>query len=82
MRAVKKAGIIKGPGMDEDANLRRAKEYNRKHPYKEPSDRRAAYKTIFVGGYPCLAIRQKNVRQSGKAILFLHGCRCIRNHVL
>ena len=73
MRAVKGTGLIKGPDTDVDANLRKAREYNRRHLYKEPADRKAAYKTIFVGGYPCLAIRQKNVRQSGKAILFLHG---------
>ena len=73
MGAVKKTGIIKGPGMDADINLRRAREYNRKHPYKEPSDRKAAYKTIYAGGYPCLVIRQRQTPLSGKAILFLHG---------
>ena len=73
MGAVKKTGIIKSPGMDADANLKRAREYNRKHPYKEPSDRKAAYKTIYAGGYPCLVIRQRQTPLSGKAILFLHG---------
>lgn len=73
MGAVKKTGIIKSPGMDADANLKRAREYNRKHPYKEPSDWKAAYKTISAGGYPCLVIRQRHTPPSGKAILFLHG---------
>ena len=73
MRAVKRTGIIKGPDTDVDANLRKAREYNRKHPYKEPSDRKAAYKTIYAGGYPCLVIRQRHTPPSGKAILFLHG---------
>ena len=73
MRAIKRTGLIKGPGTDLDAELKKAREYNRKHPYKEPADRKAAYKTIYVGGYPCLVIRQKHVRPSGKAILFLHG---------
>lgn len=73
MRAVKKTGIIKGPDMDVDENLRKAREYNRKHPYKEPSDRKAFYKTLYAGGYPCLVIRPKDSRPSGKAILFLHG---------
>ena len=68
MGAVKKTGIIKGPGMDADANLRRAKEYNRKHPYKEPSDRKAAYKTIYVRGYPCLVIRQRHCEAVGTKI--------------
>lgn len=73
MRAIKKTGLIKGPDTDVDANLRKARAYNRKHPYKEPADRKAAYKTIHVGGYPCLVIRQNPVQPSGKAILFLHG---------
>ena len=73
MRAVKRTGFIKGPDTDVDANLRKAREYNRKHPYKEPSDKKAAYKTINTGGYPCLVIRQKHTMPSGNAILFLHG---------
>lgn len=73
MRAVKKTGFIKGPDTDVDENLRKAREYNRKHPYEEPSDRKAAYQTIYVGGYPCLVIRQRHTPPSGRAILFLHG---------
>lgn len=73
MRAVKRSGLIKGPDTDVDTNLRKAREYNRKHLYKEPADRKAAYKTIRAGGYPCLVIRPKAVRSSCKAILFLHG---------
>lgn len=73
MRAVKGTGLIKGPDTDVDANLRKAREYNRRHLYKEPADRKAAYKTIYAGGYPCLVIRQRHTPPSGKAILFLHG---------
>ena len=74
MRAAKRTGLIKGPDTaDVDANLAKARSYNRKHPYKEPSDRKADYETISVGGYPCLIIRPKLTCPSGKAILFLHG---------
>lgn len=78
MRAVKKTGIIKGPGMDADINLRRAREYNRKHPYKEPSDRKAVYRTIYAGGYPCLVIRKRHTPPSGKAILKHRITHCTR----
>ena len=73
MRAVKETGLIKGPDTDVDENLRKAREYNRRHPYKEPSDRKAAYQTIYVDEYPCLVIRQRHIPPSGRAILFLHG---------
>ena len=33
MRGVKKTSLIKGPSADLDAELRKAKKYNRKHPY-------------------------------------------------
>ena len=71
MRGIKKTGLFKGPSAVLDAELRRAKDYNRKHPYKEPTDRKADYHTIQVGPYPCLIIRPQNGAQ--KAILFLHG---------
>ena len=71
MRGIKKTGLIKGPGPDLDAELRKARDYNRKHPYQEPTDRKAAYQTIQVGQHPCLVIRPEN--QAGKAILYLHG---------
>lgn len=71
MRGIKKTGLIKGPGTDLDADLRRARKYNLKHPYREPKDRKAVYQTVRVGQYPCLVI--KSAKQSDKAILFLHG---------
>ena len=71
MRGIKKTGLIKGPGTDLDADLRRARKYNLKHPYREPQDRKAVYQTVRVGQYPCLVI--KSEKQSDKAILFLHG---------
>ena len=73
MRGIKKTGFIKGPGEDLDADLRSAKAYNRKHPYKQPTDRKAVYQTINEGNYPCLVIRQHHNQASEKAILFLHG---------
>lgn len=71
MRGIKNTGLIKGPDADLDAELRKAREYNRKHPYKEPTDRKAVYQTIQVGKYPCLVINPVN--RTHKAILFLHG---------
>ena len=71
MRGIKKTGLIKGPSADLDAALRKAKKYNRKHPYQEPTDRKAVYQTIQAGQYPCLVIRPG--KRTNKAILFLHG---------
>ena len=71
MRGIKKSGLIRGPGADLDAELRKARKYNMKHPYREPKDRRAAYKTVRIGQYPCLEIKPE--KPLGKAILFLHG---------
>ena len=65
MRGIKKTGLIKGPGPVLDAELRKARDYNRKHPYHEPTDRKAAYQTLQVEQYPCLVIRPEN--QAGKA---------------
>ena len=71
MRGIKKTGLIKGPSADLDAALKKARDYNRKHPFMEPIDRKADYQTIQVGQYPCLVIRSEN--RAGKAILYLHG---------
>ena len=71
MCGIKKTGLIKGPGADLDAALRRARDYNRKHPYQEPTDRKAAYQTIQIGQFPCLVIKPEN--RAGKAMLYLHG---------
>ena len=71
MRAIKKSGLVKGPDAALEAELRRAREYNRKHPYKETTDRKSVYETRWVDGYPCLVIRPE--KPARKAILFLHG---------
>ncbi len=71
MRAIKKSGLVKGPDADLEAGLRRAREYNRKHPYREPTDHKAVYETRWVDGYPCLVICAGKAAR--KAILFLHG---------
>jgi len=76
MRGIKKTGLIKGPGADLDAALRRARDYNRNHPYQEPTDRKAAYQTIQIGQFPCLEIKPEN--RAGKVMLYLHGCGDIR----
>ena len=65
MRCIKKTGLIKGPSADLDAALRRARDYNRKHPFKEPTDRKADYQTIQVGQYPCLIIKPENGTRKG-----------------
>ena len=41
MRGIKKTGLIKGPSADLDAALKKARDYNRKHPFMEPIDRKA-----------------------------------------
>ena len=71
MRCIKKTGLIKGPSADLDAALKKARDYNRKHPFMEPIDRKADYQTIQVGQYSCLIIKPENGTR--KAILFLHG---------
>ncbi|MBR1693171.1 MAG: alpha/beta hydrolase [Lachnospiraceae bacterium] len=74
LRAVKKAGFMPGIDKNLDHEIARAKEYNRKHRYKEPTDHKALYKTVQIGGYPTLIIRSKSVHSHhNKAILFLHG---------
>lgn len=59
---------------DIDEEIKKAKEYNKKHRYCMPHDRKAYYKEVTIADYPCLIIRTKKkpVIQD-KAILFLHG---------
>ena len=71
LRLVKKMGLIPKPG-DIDSEIAKAKAYNKRHPYREPSDRKAQYSTEYAGGYPLLVIRQ-HASTHNKAILFLHG---------
>ena len=67
----KKLGLFRA-NQDIDSEIVRAREYNRTHPYKEPSDHKALYSTETVGGYPILRIQQNGLAHK-KAILFLHG---------
>ena len=71
MRCIKKMGFFKGPNADLEVEIRRAREYNRKHAYKEPADRKAAYRTIKTGSYPCLVISSEP--HANRAIMYLHG---------
>ena len=71
MRFVKKIGLLPKPG-NIDSEIAKAKTYNKKHPYREPSDHKALYSTVQIGGYPVLVIMQ-NEAEHNKAILFLHG---------
>ena len=71
MRFAKRLGLFPTLG-DIDSEMAKAKGYNKKHPYKEPSDHKALYSTHRVGGYPVLVIKQKGAAHE-KAILFLHG---------
>ena len=49
-------------------------EIARKNPFSMPKDKKAKYKEIQVGGYPCLIMRKKNQQvQPDGAILYLHG---------
>lgn len=75
MLAIKDIRIRKGsPFENIDAEMEKARVYNRKHAYREPKDARAHYRTIAVGDYPCLFMRPKNAAEGRKrAILFLHG---------
>ncbi len=73
LRAVKKAGIRKGPGTDYESALQRARAYNRAHPYREPRGRGASYLTLRVRKYPCLLMKRDRNGLSGRAVLFLHG---------
>ena len=71
LRFIKRLGLLPKPG-EIDSEIAKAREYNKKHPYKEPSDHRALYSTEQVGGYPLLTIRQRGTAHQ-KALLFLHG---------
>lgn len=71
LRFIKKLGLIPKNG-DIDTEIQKAKEYNRKHPYKEPADHKALYSTEHVSGYPVLVMRQREAAHQ-KAIFFLHG---------
>ena len=37
MRCIKKTGLIKGSSADLDAALKKARDYNRKHPVPQPT---------------------------------------------
>ena len=71
LRLVKRLGLIPKNG-DIDSEIAKAKEYNKKHPYKEPSDHKALYSTVQVAGCPVLVMKQHGAAHK-KAILFLHG---------
>ena len=71
LRLVKRLGLIPKNG-DIDSEIAKAKEYNKKHPYKEPSDHKALYSTVQVAGCPVLVMKQHGTTHK-KAILFLHG---------
>lgn len=71
MRLIGKTGVFPKIGTIEKETAR-ARAYNRKHPYREPSDHKAQYSTGYIGGYPLLAIKQDDSAHN-RAILFLHG---------
>ena len=73
LRAAKKTGLRKGPGTDVEAEFRKARAYNRKHPYREPRDGKACCLTLHAGKYPCLLMKREKNRLTDKAILYLHG---------
>ena len=71
LRFAKKIGLVPKPD-NIDSEIAKAKTYNKKHPYREPSDHKALYSTVQIGGYPVLVIMQNEAKHN-KAILFLHG---------
>ena len=74
MLIIRDAGLFPLPDVeDTDINMLKARMYNRKHPRYQPKDSKAVYHTIYVGGYDCLTITPKIVKDSSKGILYLHG---------
>ena len=73
LRAAKKTGLRKGPGTDYGDAVRKARAYNRKHPYREPRGIGASTLTLHAGKYPCLLMKREKDGLTKKAILFLHG---------
>ena len=73
LRAVKKTGLRKGPGTEYDDAVRKARAYNRAHPYREPRGGGASYLTVRAGKYPCLLMKRGKDGLTDNAILFLHG---------
>ena len=71
MRFAKRLGLFPKPG-DIDSEIAKARAYDQKHPYREPSDRKARYSTEYIGGYPVLIMKPLGVSRK-KVILFLHG---------
>ncbi|MBQ9327476.1 MAG: alpha/beta hydrolase [Solobacterium sp.] len=71
LHLAKRLRLIPNPG-DLDSEFAKAREYNRKHPYREPHDQKARYRTDYVSGYPVLSITQPGITPE-HAILFLHG---------
>ena len=74
MVLMRDAGIFPLPEVeDTDINMVKARMFNRKHPRYQPKNGKAVYHTIYVGGYDCLTITPKTVKDSSKGILYLHG---------
>ena len=71
MRFAKRLGLFPTPG-DLGSEIAKARAFNQKHPYREPSDHKARYSTEYIGGYPVLIMKPLGVAPK-KAILFLHG---------
>lgn len=66
--------FMKNGVYDINEEIKKAKEYNKKHIYSMPHDSMAFYKELTIADYPCLIIQTKKKPViKDKAILFLHG---------
>ena len=73
LRSVYKlSGVKKAFALPEDALRKEVEKQNRHRGVFTPTDRKAYYETITVGGFPCLIVRE-NEKPSERAILYFFG---------
>ena len=59
---------------DVEKELEKCKQFNEKHRFVMPKDKKAYYELIITAvNYPCLVIRSRKRKSSGKAVLFIYG---------
>ena len=73
LRSVYKlSGVKKAFALPEDALRKEIEKQNRHRGVFTPTDSKAYYETITVGGFPCLIVRE-NEKPSERAILYFFG---------
>ena len=70
--AYKLSGAKKAFALPEDALRKEIEKQNRHRGVFTPTDHKAHYETITVGGFPCLIVRE-NSKPSERAILYFFG---------